>query len=89
LLARWKIAACVLALVAIAPIAYEFGMEAHRKANPEATFSAMTGMPIPPGIRVTQYASTVTDNCWKARRMHFGKSSQVRRLGVLTTTRDG
>ena len=59
---KWKIAAWAASLVAIGAVAYTFGMAAYRKANPQAAFSELVGVPAPAGVRVTQYTSAITDN---------------------------
>jgi hypothetical protein len=59
---KWKIAVWSASLIALAGVAYAFGIAEYRKANPASAFSALVGVPVPAGVRVTRYASAVTDN---------------------------
>ena len=37
-------------------------MPVYRRANPDATFASLVGVPVPTGVRIVQYSSAHTDN---------------------------
>ena len=59
---KWRIVVWSASLIALVGAAYSFGTTEYRKANPASAFSALVGAPVPAGVRVTRYASAVTDN---------------------------
>jgi len=86
---KWKIAAWTASIVVLGAVAYVFGIEGYRKAHPEAAFSALVGVQVPAGVRVTQYASAVNDNLFHTA--HFwlleGDADSLRK--ILAGTRFG
>jgi hypothetical protein len=59
---KWKTATLTASLVAVVAGAYALGMPAYRRANPDAAFSSLVGVPVPAGVRIVQYSSGLTDN---------------------------
>lgn len=68
--------------MAVVAGAYAIGMPAYRRANPDAAFSSLVGVPVPSGVRIVKYSSGITDNLFHTT--HFwlveGEVGALRKL---------